>query len=168
MDKIPSEVLAVGDIVGNVSSRAAQEFGLSTNTVVVEGSADCNACMFGVGGVTPGGMTLIGGTSSCLLGLSTTDFHVNGVNGTYPNCMSEGTSLLEGGQTASGAILTWFRNNLIPASWIEEATAKNMNIYDYITSQAQKIKIGADGIIMMDYFQGNRAPYADSLARGMF
>ena len=27
---------------------------------------------------------------------------------------------------------------------------------------------GCDGLVMMDYFQGNRAPYADSKARGMF
>lgn len=106
VDKIPSEVLKVGDIVGNVSETAAEMFGLSTNTVVIEGTADCNACMFGVGGVRPNGMTLIGGTSTCLLGVSEKDFHVDGVNGTYPNCMYDGTSLLEGGQTASGAILT--------------------------------------------------------------
>ena len=43
-----------------------------------------------------------------------------------------------------------------------------MNIYDYITKQAESIPIGADGLVMMDYFQGNRAPYADSKARGMF
>ncbi len=168
IEKIPDEVLSVGDVIGNVSSDAAKMFGLSQNTVVVEGTADCNACMFGVGGVNPNAMTLIGGTSSCLLGLSEKDFHVDGVNGTYPNCMYEGTSLLEGGQTASGAILTWFRNNIIPHAWIEEADDKNINIYDFITKQAQTIPIGADGLVMIDYFQGNRAPYADSKARGMF
>lgn len=168
ISKIPDKVLSVGEVVGNVSAKAAKMFGLSEETIVVEGTADCNACMFGVGGVRPNGMTLIGGTSSCLLGLSEHDFHVDGVNGTYPNCMYEGTSLLEGGQTASGAILTWFRNNLIPSSWTEEAVRKDINIYDYITEQAKSIPIGADGLVMIDYFQGNRAPYADSKARGMF
>ena len=168
MDKIPQDVLKVGDVVGNVSPEAAAMFGLSTNTVVIEGTADCNACMFGIGGVKPNGMTLIGGTSSCLLGLSEKDFHVDGVNGTYPDCMYDGTSLLEGGQTASGAILTWFRNNLIPASWIQDAMAKEMNIYDYITEQAKQIPIGAEGLVMQCDFQGNRAPYCDSKARGMF
>ena len=168
VDKFPDTVLKVGEVVGNVSEKAAAAFGLSTNTVVVEGTADCNACMFGVGGVNPNGMTLIGGTSSCLLGLSEEDFHVEGVNGTYPNCMYDGTSLLEGGQTASGAILTWFKNNLVPGSWIQEATNRDMNIYDLITEKAKTVPIGCEGLVMMDYFQGNRAPYSDSKARGMF
>lgn len=168
IEKFPKEVLKVGEIVGNVSPEAAEIFGLSPNTVVVEGTADCNACMFGVGGVRPNGMTLIGGSSTCLLGLSEEDFHVDGVNGTYPNCMYDGTSLLEGGQTAAGSILTWFKNNLMPGSWEEEAKKRNMNIYDLITEKAQTSPIGAGGVVMMDYFQGNRAPYADSKARGMF
>ena len=168
LDKVPKTILKVGEPVGQVSEKAAAAFGLSTKTVVIEGTADCNACMFGVGGVRPNGMTLIGGTSSCLLGLSEEEFHVDGVNGTYPNCMYDGTSLLEGGQTASGAILTWFKNNLVPGSWVEEAMNRDMNIYDLITEKAKKVPIGAGGVVMMDYFQGNRAPYSDSKARGMF
>lgn len=168
LDKVPERILKVGEKVGNVSAKAAKAFGLSTDTVVIEGTADCNACMYGVGSVKPNGMALIGGTSSCLLGLSPIEFHADGVNGTYPNCMYDGTSLVEGGQTAAGAILTWFKNNLVPGSWFEEAATKNMNIYDYITEKAKKIPIGCEGLVMMDYFQGNRAPYADSKARGMF
>ena len=166
--KLPKDVLKVGERIGNITKEAAAEFGLSEKTVVYEGTCDCNACMFGIGGVLPNGMTLIGGTSTCLLGLTEKDFHVDGVNGTYPDCMYEGTSMLEGGQTASGAILTWFRNNLLPGEWEKEAREKGINIYDYITEKAAEIPIGCEGVVMMDYFQGNRAPYADSKARGMF
>lgn len=67
IDKFPKDIYRVGEVIGNVSREAAQIFGLSTKAVVVEGTADCNACMFGVGGVRPNGMTLIGGTSTCLL-----------------------------------------------------------------------------------------------------
>ena len=148
LEKFPKDVLKVGEVVGTVSPEAAEIFGLSVQTKVVEGTADCNACMFGVGGVRPNGMTLIGGTSSCLLGLSEEDFHVEGVNGTYPNCMYDGTSLLEGGQTASGAILTWFRNNLVPGSWVQEASDREMNIYDLITEKAEQIPIGSEGLVM--------------------
>ena len=92
VEKFPKDIYRVGEVIGPVSAEAAKEFGLSQKTIVVQGTADCNACMFGVGGVKPNGMTLIGGTSSCLLGLSEKDFHEIGVNGTYPNCMYEGTS----------------------------------------------------------------------------
>ena len=33
---------------------------------------------------------------------------------------------------------------------------------------AGEVPIGANGLLMLDYFQGNRAPYSDSLARGTF
>lgn len=168
VEKIPTEVLRVGEVVGNVTAEAAEIFGLSTGTVVVEGTADCNAGMFGVGVTKPGGLAMIGGTSTVLLGLSEHDFHLDGVNGTYPNAMYEGTSLLEGGQTAAGSILTWFRNNLMPGSWAQEAYNKNIDIFDLITEKAKTVEPGAGGVVMMDYFQGNRAPYADSKARGMF
>ena len=168
IEKFPRDILKVGEVVGPVSAKASEIFGLSEKTLVIEGTADCNACMYGVGSVKPNGMALIGGTSSCLLGLSETDFHEDGVNGTYPNCMYDGTSLVEGGQTASGAILTWFRNNLIPGSWTQEAISRDINVYDLITEKAKEIPIGCEGVVMMDYFQGNRAPYSDSKARGMF
>ena len=166
--KFPADVLKVGQVIGNVSEEAAAEFGLSTKTVVVEGTLDAVACMCGVGSVNPGGMALIGGTSSCLFGLSETDFHEPGVNGTYPNLLYDGTSLVEGGQACTGGILTWFKENIVPKAWADEAKELGMNIYDYITEQCKKVQIGCEGLIMIDYFQGNRAPYADSAARGMF
>lgn len=168
VDKFPKDVLKTGTPIGHVSEEAAKELGMSTKTMVVEGTLDAVACMVGVGSVNPGGMALIAGTSSCLFGLSETDFHKLGVNGTYPNLLYDGTSLVEGGQAASGGILTWFKNNLIQKEWVEEAKERNMNIFDLITEKAEKIPKGCEGLVMIDYFQGNRAPYSDSAARGMF
>ena len=69
---------------------------------------------------------------------------------------------------ASGAILTWFKNMLLPGAWEAEAVNRGMNIYDLIGEKAAAAPLGAGGVVMLDYFQGNRAPYADSSARGMF
>ena len=52
--------------------------------------------------------------------------------------------------------------------WEEQARERQIGIYDFIARQAEDIPIGSDGLIMIDYFQGNRAPYSDSDARGMF
>ena len=168
VDKFPKDVVKTCTPIGPVCEAAAKELGLSTKTMVVEGTLDAVACMVGVGSVNPGGMALIGGTSSCLFGLATEDFHEVGVNGTYPNLLYDGTSLVEGGQASSGGILTWFRNNLVPGSWMEEAISKDIGIYDLITEKAKTVPIGCEGLVMIDYFQGNRAPYADSKARGIF
>lgn len=167
-DKLCARVVPVAGVVGPVSKEAKELFGLSEETLVAEGGIDAVTCMIGTGVVKTGDMALIGGTSSVLFGISPVEFHVPGVNGAYPNAVLEGTSLIEGGQAASGSILSWFRDNLIPPRWYEEAKAKGMNMYAYLDEQAAKIPIGSDGLIMVDYFQGNRVPYADSYARGMF
>lgn len=167
-EKIPEVQLPVGELIGHVTREAADAFGLSEGIPVYEGTCDCNAAMLGTGSVRPGNLVLVSGTSTAILGLSETDFHTDGVNGTYPDCLMPGAALAESGLTASGAILTWFKNTLLPAAWAEEARTRGMNIYDLISEKAAAAPLGAGGVLMLDYFQGNRAPYADSSARGMF
>ncbi|MBQ6551662.1 MAG: sugar kinase [Lachnospiraceae bacterium] len=167
-EKIPARELSIGEPVGTVTKEAAARFGLSEGTPVFEGSCDCNAAMLGTGCVSEGSIVLVSGTSTAILGLSDVPFHTAGVNGTYPDCIFPGTGLAESGQTASGAILTWFRNTLLPTAWAEEAERRGMNVYDLITEKAAGAPIGCGGVLMLDYFQGNRAPYADSSARGSF
>jgi ribulose kinase len=36
-----------------------------------------------------------------------------------------------------------------------------------LTEMAEKVPIGSDGLVVLDYFQGNRSPHTDPLARGM-
>lgn len=166
--KFPGKLLRTGEQYGVVCAEAAAALGLKEGTPVIEGTLDAAACMVGVGVVKAGGMALIGGTSSCLFGLSATEFHVPGVNGTYPSCVTVGTSLVEGGQSSSGGILQWFRNNLIHKNWWDEAEARGCHIYDIVNEKVAEVPLGSEGLIMLDYFQGNRAPYSDPNARGMF
>lgn len=168
LEKIPQDIIKTGKIVGKVSAEASTILGLSEDTLVVEGAFDACACMLGVGSVAPGGMAMIGGSSTCLFGLSETEFHAEGVNGAYPNCAIDGSSLVEGGQSSTGSVLAWFKKNLAPKAWFDEAKAEGVSLYKIADKHASTISIGSEGLIMLDYFQGNRAPYSDSLARGMF
>lgn len=167
-EKLPARLLSMGERVGAVTADAAARFGLAEGIPVYAGTADCNAGMLGTGCVRTDQLALIGGTSTVLLGHAEMAFHMDGVNGTYPDCLIPGLGLAEGGQTASGAVLAWFKNNLLPASWAEESAARDMNIYDLIGEKAAAAPLGSGGVMMLDSFQGNRAPYADSNARGMF
>ncbi|KNZ41928.1 FGGY-family carbohydrate kinase [Acetobacterium bakii] len=168
LEKIPENILKTGEVLGKVSAEAASVLGLCEDTLVIEGAFDACACMLGVGSVAPGGMAMIGGSSTCLFGLSEKEFHAEGVNGAYPNCAIDDTSLVEGGQSSSGSVLNWFKKNLAPKSWFDEAEAGGFTLYNIADKYAASVPIGCNGLIMLDYFQGNRAPYSDSLARGMF
>ena len=39
-------------------------------------------------------------------------------------------------------------------------------MYAYLDSLAEPIPAGSEGLLVLDYFQGNRTPYKDPLARG--
>jgi ribulose kinase len=77
-----------------------------------------------------------------------------------------GLQLLEGGQVTTGSILNWFKRNF--ASDLElEAHRQGVSVYDLLDQEASKLPVGSEGLIVLDYFQGNRTPHTDSLARGM-
>lgn len=109
---------------------------------------------------------MIGGASTPLFGLSPVEIHNEGINGAYPNCLLPGTSLVEGGQVSTGSVKTWFREHFMPREWEDEANQRGISVYTVIDEKAAEIPPGSDGLILLDYFQGNRTSYADSLARG--
>jgi sugar (pentulose or hexulose) kinase len=49
----------------------------------------------------------------------------------------------------------------------EEAGKRGVDPYEILNEMARDIPIGSDGLVVIDYFQGNRTPHTDSLARGM-
>jgi len=167
MDKFPEKVLGAAEVQGTVTKEAAETLGLAEGTLVGEGLLDACAAMVGINVVEPGGMAMIGGSSTPLFGLSPIEIHNEGINGAYPNCVIRGTSLVEGGQVSTGSIKTWFKNNFLPKEWEEEAKKRGVSVYTVIDEKAAEIPPGSEGLILLDYFQGNRTPYADSLARGV-
>ena len=76
-----------------------------------------------------------------------------------------GLNLVEAGQVSTGAILSWFKRNFMGEAE-REAQTKGLSVYQLLDQEAATTPPGADGLIMLDYFQGNRTPHTDSLARG--
>lgn len=165
--KLPRRVLHLGEVQGRVCREAAKALGLAEGTIVGQGPLDAVASMIGVNVVKPGGMALIGGSSTPLFGLSEKEIHAPGIAGAYPNCVLPGTSLVEGGQVSTGSILSWFKKNFLPLEWAREAQARGVSAFEVINEKAAAIPPGSEGLVLLDYFQGNRTPYADSLARGV-
>eukprot|EP00958_Prasinococcus_capsulatus_P007883 scaffold735_cov376-Prasinococcus_capsulatus_cf.AAC.25 len=54
LHKWPQAILRPGDVVGTLTSRAAEHLGLSEDTVVVQGGADAFIGMIGLGALSPG------------------------------------------------------------------------------------------------------------------
>ena len=167
LDKFPKDVLDMGVRVGKLTKEAADDLGLAAGIPVGEGGADAFVGMIGLNVVRPGSIAMITGTSHLLLGLTEKEMHSKGMWGSYPDAVIAGLQMIEGGQTSTGAIVNWFKTNFC-ANIEQEAKRGGNSVYDLLNEGAQKLPIGADGLLALDYFQGNRTPYADPDVRGMF
>jgi ribulose kinase len=92
---------------------------------------------------------------------------VKGLFGTYPDAVIDDTYIIEGGQTSTGSVLKWFKMNFINKKIEEEAAKQDLSIYQYMDKQAEKLPPGSEGVIILEHWQGNRAPYVDPYSRGV-
>jgi FGGY-family pentulose kinase len=167
IEKFPQRILDLGQVAGGLSAAAASELGLVAGTPVAEGGADALVAMIGLDVVEPGKIAFIVGSSHLLLGQSATQFHGKGIFGAYTDCLIPGQYTVEGGQISTGSIMRWFKDNFIGGRWLREADQSGANLYDLMTPEAAKIRPGSDGLVVLDYWQGNRTPLVDPRARGM-
>jgi ribulose kinase len=77
-----------------------------------------------------------------------------------------GQYTLEGGQVSTGSVVKWYRDNFC-SDLVEEAERRDVSAYDLLNEQAAKLPPGSEGLIVLDYWQGNRTPYVDPEARGV-
>lgn len=165
-DKIPSRVLDLGTPVAGLSDAAADWLGLRAGTPVAQGPADAWAGQLGLGVVTPGRMALITGSSHVLTGQTDRSVSGPGFFGAYTDGVIRGQYTVEAGQSSTGSVLKWFADNFAPDA-AAEAARRGASVYDVLNERARDVPVGCDGLIVNEYFQGNRTPYTDSRARGM-
>ena len=47
------------------------------------------------------------------------------------------------------------------------ARQDSISAYDLLNRGAESVPLGSEGLMVLDYWQGNRTPYTDAQARGM-
>lgn len=164
-EKIPDRILDLGEPVAGLSPAAAHDLGLLPGTPVAQGCADAWAGQIGLGVVDPGKIALITGSSHVITGQSPNEAYGIGFFGGFTDSVVKGQYTVEGGLVSSGSVLKWFRDSF--ARDITQAAERlDMNPYRVLDERADKLPIGCNGLIINEYFQGNRTPYTDSKARG--
>jgi ribulose kinase len=91
--------------------------------------------------------------------------HIRGIFGPHPDCVIPGLNVLEGGQVSSGSIIKWFKDNFSKSEEIE-AEKREIDHYELLNEKSSDIPIGSEGLVVLDYWQGNRNPYTDYLVQG--
>ena len=164
--RFPADILRVGELVGPLSPSAASQLGLPAGIPVAMGGGDAFVALLGLGVVEPGDLGVVMGSSNVLSGLSAEEVHFPGIFGSFPEAVIPGLNLIEGGQVSTGSVLNWFKRNFA-IDLAEQASRQDSSVYRVLDAEAEKIPLGSEGLIVLDYFQGNRTPHTDSLARGV-
>lgn len=150
-DRFPAWMPAVGEAIGRLQPEAADAMGLDLETLVVAGGTDAYVAMVGLNTLRPGETALITGTSHLILPVVAEDTEVEGLFGPHPDCVTKGVFVMEGGQVSSGAVLRWWHDLL----------HQGQDGYDGLLAEAQSVPAGANGLVVLDFWQGNRNPFTD-------
>ncbi|MBE7033979.1 MAG: ribulokinase [Ruminococcaceae bacterium] len=165
--KISCNVLPAGTKAGMINSHGKLLTGLEIGTAVAVSVIDAHAAL-PAAGVTDGGkLMLIIGTSACHIVMSEENKSVKGICGSVEDGIIPGLVAYEAGQSAVGDIFDWFVNNCVPEKYTVEAKEQGKSIFAFLDEKAAELEIGESGIIALDWWNGNRSPYADYSLLGM-
>ncbi|NLT16287.1 MAG: FGGY-family carbohydrate kinase [Clostridiales bacterium] len=164
-DKFPT-AYAAHEVVGTVRRRAAEETGLAEGTpVIAGGGVDASSSAFSVGMVGPGESSCMYGTTHCWqIVLPEPKFDDRFIN--FPHIVP-GSYVALAGLGTSGAIIKWFRDNF-GALEKEYESERGTSAYKLLDLEAAAVPKGADGLVLLPYFMGERSPIWDPKARGVF
>ncbi|MDJ1007415.1 MAG: FGGY-family carbohydrate kinase [Paracoccaceae bacterium] len=154
LEKWPPRVVAPGEVVGTLTSAAAEALGLPKSVKVVQGGADALIGMIGLGVSKPGQLALITGSSHLQFGVTEAPLSAPGVWGAYADIVYPGRYVVEGGQTSTGSIINWL------------GRLTGGHDFEALNAAAAALPPGSEGLIVQDHFQGNRTPYTDAHSRG--
>ncbi|WP_052462598.1 FGGY-family carbohydrate kinase [Nigerium massiliense] len=165
LTKVPETVNPLGERLGTLTAEAAEELGLAEGTPVAQGTIDAEAGMIGMNVLEPGKMALITGSSNCLLAQAADPLFGPGLVGSHTDAVLPGQYTVEASQSSTGSVVRWFLETYA-RDLVDAEAAGGASAYDVLNEESRDIPPGSDGVLVTEYFQGNRSPYVDAKARG--
>lgn len=163
VEKMP-QLFRSTKVVGTVTEKAAQQTGLKAGIPVIAGCLDAIAGALGSGVVRSGQTNEQGGQAGGV-GISLNHVVVE-PRLIFSHHVIPGQYLLQAG-TVGGGSLSWFRDQFGHPE-VSAANLLGQNPFELFSSQVEKSKPGANGLIFLPYMAGERTPLWSSIARGVF
>lgn len=155
------------DLAGTVTAQAAELTGLPQGLKVYAGGGDAVIQTTGAGLVKPGILGVVIGTAgNVAMGLKGYAPNPGGKLQVFCN-NAPGLWHSMGVTLAAGGAYRWYRDALCEGD-IAQAKAQGRNVYDIMGEAAAASRPGANGVTFLPYLAGERCPYSDPNARGVF
>lgn len=142
------------DIVGNLKSELAEEFGFTGEVKVAAGAGDNAAAAIGTGTVGDGMCNISLGTSGTIF-ISSKSFGVDENNALHSFAHADGHYHLMGCMLSAASCNKW---------WMDEI----LKTKEYTAEQEGIVKLGENQVFYLPYLMGERSPHNDPKARASF
>lgn len=165
---VSDNVIESQDVAGYLKKDVAEELGLMANIPVVGGAGDQPACGLGSGVYKEGIVSATIGTSGVVYAAANKPIPDVNQAAALSFCHSvPETWCLFGCTLAAGGSFKWLRDTFF-ADERDSMKENGEDVYTLMTELASKAEIGSEGLIFLPYLNGERTPYPDPYAKGVF
>ncbi len=160
-------VVSPGTSVGTLTPEWAGCLRLDRQVAVAAPIIDAHAAVLGGGVAGPGTFVMMMGTSTCHLLMAKAERPVEGMAGVVEDGIVPGYFAYESGQAAVGDLFAWFAHHAVPPAYHAEASERDVSVQALLTSKAEGFGPGSSGLLVLDWWQGNRSTLGRSDLSGL-
>jgi len=154
------------EVAGELSIAMAKKLGLPSGIPVIAGAGDGGLANLGSGAIEPGQAAATIGTTGAVRKIFDQPWTI-GEAGLWCYYLASNLWYAGGAINNGGIVLRWMRDGLF-SDLRDQALAKGVEPYTAIIQLANTVAPGADGLIFLPYVFGERTPYWNPMAKGVF
>jgi len=166
-EKLAYPLSALGECAGRLTAEAARWTGLREGIAVSVGNVDAHVTAPAAKAIGTGQMLAVMGTSTCHVMNGESLVDVPGMCGVVVDGIVKGRWGYEAGQSGVGDIFGWFVDRFVPASYERAATAKGIDVHEYLSELGAAQQVGEHGLVALDWQSGNRSVLVDHDLSGL-
>lgn len=161
-----SELVPTTYVLRGMKREYAEQIGLDINTPIVVGASDGVLANLGVGAIHSHQIAITIGTSGAVR--TVVPQPLTDTKGrTFCYALTADRWVIGGPSNNGGTVLRWLRDEFCQP---EVRLAKQMGVdpYQVMIKAAAEVPLGAEGLLCLPFLSGERAPYWNAAARGIF
>ncbi len=166
-EKLTQDLAGVCHPVGQIKPELARRWGLPPAIPVAAALGDSQPAFVGAGLSGPNVMLSVIGTSSCDILVNEEELPIPGLYGVSYDSILPGLYGYEAGQATLGDLFKWFVDTCVPTSYFTQAQERGLSIFDHLNDLAKRYEPGESGLLVLDWWNGNRSVLLDTNLSGM-
>jgi L-ribulokinase len=158
-EKLGSGFFPLGGRAGTLRPELAQRLGLSASVAIAVGNVDSFVSVPGAGVLDATSFLIVIGTSICDVVVHPEEILLPGITGVVKDGVLPGFYGYEAGQAAVGDMLAWFVGLF--------GAGEGGDRYSEFERDAARLRPGGNGLLALDWWNGNRTILADADLSGV-